>query len=147
MAVRWGSSRTPHSSSLQCTISHGGIYPSPVSHRTLTATEQPVSGETSGHSRLRVWSGTRNHHTRYTRMSPPTRETPSRCRGSRTQVERPVLYTWGAGPLGRSKNWTASRWTKGKMESGHPGGTGDSQVPLQDRKVRCASKDGRVKGS
>jgi hypothetical protein len=147
MATRWRPSRTPHSGGVQCTVSRGGSCPSPVSHRTLMATEQSIPDETIRCSRVRMWSPTRNHNSRDLRMPPPTRGSPGRYRGSRTQVERSILYTWGVKPLGRSKNWTTSRWTKGKVESGPPGGEGGSSLPLQDRKVRCAGKDGRVRGS
>jgi hypothetical protein len=60
-------------------------------------------------------------------------------------MERPILYTWGVEPLGRSKDWTTSRWTKGKVESRPPGDEGGSLIPLQDRKVRYAGKDERVR--
>jgi hypothetical protein len=72
------------------------------------------------------------------------RGSPGRCRGSRTQVERLVLYTRGLGPVGRSKNWTTGTWTKGKVESGPLGGEGGFLLPRQDRKVRCAGRDERV---
>jgi hypothetical protein len=62
-------------------------------------------------------------------------------------MNRPILYTRGVGPLGRSKDWTASKWTKGKMESEHPGGKSGSELPFQDREVRRAGRDGRVEGS
>jgi hypothetical protein len=147
MAARWVPSRTPHSGSVQCTISRGGIHPSPVSHRTLTATEQFISDGTIRYSRVRVWSYTRNRYSRNLRMPPSTRGSPGRYRGDRTQVERPILYTRGVEPLGGSNNWTTSRWTKRKVESGPPNGEGGSSLPLQDREVHYTGKDGRVRGS
>jgi hypothetical protein len=92
-----------------------------------------------------MWSYTRNHHSRNLRMPPPTKRSPGRYQGSRTQVKRPILYTRGVEPLGRPKNWTTSRWTKGKVGSGPPGGKDNPLLPLQDRKVRYAGKDERVR--
>jgi hypothetical protein len=111
IATRWRPSRTPHSGGVQCTISRGGSCPSPVSHRTLTATEQSISDGTIRYSRVRMWIPTRKHNPRDLRMSPPTRGSPGRYRGSKTQVERPILYILypGVEPLGRSKDWTTSR--------------------------------------
>jgi hypothetical protein len=145
MAARWYPLRCPHSGSVQCTVSRGGIRPSPVSHRTLTATERPVSVEPIRYSKMRMWSYTRNYHSRNLRMSHPAERSPVRYRGSKTQVEKPILYTRGVEPLGRSRNWATSRWTKAKVESGPPSGGDDSSPPLQDREVHYAGKDRRVR--
>jgi hypothetical protein len=56
------------------------------------------------------------------RKPSPLRRPSGHHRGSRTQAERPILYTREVELLGRPENHTASRRTKGKMESGPTGG-------------------------